>query len=256
MRYGPNRTLTSGCGNRWRRQRRKKSPSRSPRVRSPPSSLIGSPMTPAWRIALRNSRGETAIRPAEIAAFRSAMVRAGVVVGIPRQRVTSAGTSERERCTRIPARRALPPMPVTITSQGACTNGNRPQSHAAPRWLTAAPQYARTDLPPPRVPPPQSQYRCQQAALGRWRGMSHGIDAAVQAMKAPRSHTRPNRIVANPTAAELVDREHPVLLCGNLCDLPVGCGEFYVHSTDKSPRSRSLPLRLGNWADVAGVDRG
>jgi hypothetical protein len=126
-------------------------------VRSPPSSPIGRPMTPAWRMAFRSSLAGTApANPAERARRRSAIVRVGFVIGIPRQRVTSAGVSERDRCTRMPGRRALPPLPATITSQGACGSGSRPHSHAALRWLTAAPQYARTDPPPRRVPRPRA----------------------------------------------------------------------------------------------------
>jgi DNA-binding NarL/FixJ family response regulator len=71
--------------------------------------------------------------------------------------------------------------------------------------------------------------------------VTNGIDAAVQAVKAPRGHPRSDRIVTDPTAAELVDGEHPVLSRRNLRDPPVGWGEFSVHDTDKAPHPRSLP---------------
>jgi len=71
--------------------------------------------------------------------------------------------------------------------------------------------------------------------------VSHGIDAAVQAMKPPRRDARPGRIFTNPKAPQLVNRDHPVLSSGELSDPKVGCGDFPVHITGKSPHPGSLP---------------
>lgn len=140
------RTLTSGGGRSWRRQSRRKSRSRSLRVRSRSAcSSIGSPRTFAWRIARLSSHGliNPCLPGADATRRRSAIVRAGVVTGIPLQSVTTAGRSERDRCRRIPRRPLLPPYPGIETSIGPSRTGSSCHRWAALRWLRAAPQRPR-----------------------------------------------------------------------------------------------------------------
>jgi DNA-binding NarL/FixJ family response regulator len=90
-------------------------------------------------------------------------------------------------------------------------------------------------------PSSQGQYRRQKPTLGRGRSVSHGIDAAVKAMKPAALNAHPDRIFAKPQAPQLVDRNHPVLSSGELSDQQVGCGDFPVHITGKSPHPRISP---------------
>jgi len=126
------RTLTSGVG-KWRLlHSRRKSHSRSLRVRSREASEpIGNPSTFAWRIARRSSLGGTAPR-------KSTIVCAGFVTGIPCRLVIAAGGSAVLRCRRSPDRRALPASPGTEMSIGLSIGCKSPHNSAALRWLTAA----------------------------------------------------------------------------------------------------------------------
>lgn len=143
------RTLTSGAGKPRHRQSRRKARSRSLRVRSRPSGPVGKPNTSAWRTARRSSLDDTSPRPpgADATRPRSAIVRAGVVTGIPPRSVTSAGESGFDRCTRIPWRLLLPLSLGIETSTDPFPSGSSSHRSAALRWLNAAPQRASTVRP-------------------------------------------------------------------------------------------------------------
>ena len=71
--------------------------------------------------------------------------------------------------------------------------------------------------------------------------MSHRVNTAMNSVQPARKHPAPNRIVRYAEAAELDDRENAILAGRQLSDPLVGWDDFYVHFTDKSPQTKTLP---------------
>lgn len=77
--------------------------------------------------------------------------------------------------------------------------------------------------------------------------MSQRVDTPVNTMHLSHGHPRSNRIFTDPTAAQLTDRDHPVLLLGDHRHRYAGWpGDFPVHFTGKSPGVDVLPSKLAN----------
>jgi hypothetical protein len=82
--------------------------------------------------------------------------------------------------------------------------------------------------------------------------VSDRVDAAVQTMKPPRCHAVPDRIFTDPSPAQLVNRDHPVLSSSEIGNAQVAWGEFPVHITGKSPRFPFLPLTVARLGGCCG----
>lgn len=75
----------------------------------------------------------------------------------------------------------------------------------------------------------QSQHGCERSTLGRWRSVSHGVDAAMQPVKVPYLHTRADCGFAQSGSTQLVDRNNSVLPGRELGNPTIDCGAFPMH---------------------------
>lgn len=74
--------------------------------------------------------------------------------------------------------------------------------------------------------------------------MPDRVDALMHTMQTPGKHASSRRIVADASAAHLVDGDHPVLPRGYTSNQRVGWDDFSVHFTDKSSHPT---LRPQDW---------
>ncbi len=77
--------------------------------------------------------------------------------------------------------------------------------------------------------------------------MTYRVDPLMNAVQPASEQAGSHRIVAHPDATQLGNRDNPVLPFGELGDRTVGCGDFSVHLTDKSPHPALRPLAWETW---------
>ena len=157
---------------------------------------------------------------------RSARVRPGVVTGTP---ACVIGSGVRNgRCTTMVFVVRNPLVWGTVTSILGASEGRRPQSAAALRWLRTAVRAAR-------------QHRREVGAVAAQDGVADGVDAAVEAVQ-PAGLQPASIAPVEPERQSCVAPDDAVLRARQLGQRPIGRGCCDRIASPSNP-TRFSPLR-------------
>ncbi|MGH2975618.1 MAG: hypothetical protein ACRDLL_12220 [Solirubrobacterales bacterium] len=76
---------------------------------------------------------------------------------------------------------------------------------------------------------PNRQHCGETSPLGRQRGMTNGVDTAMDSVKAPRSNAAADLHFREAEATQLHERDDPVLAPRDLSQTHFGLGDFPFH---------------------------